>query len=310
LAVLQKRRDHFLFKNEEIIFTLWERCLQRLTFGPTLPTPFEHEQILPRKTSNPTKSECVGEWECVGNSGGRGGGGGGGGFSSGSSSNRHVEAANHATASGDRGRGDAPPHQEQGYLDVVPAKEERDPKLLIARPGNGTPAAGATGTSPTGAARATAGAAVEAAEGATAPAGSTATGPATEQSESPAPFEAPDPKCRCSDGTLPDSFEAVDALQLDVDVPCFNHIKIVPKAAMALWCECYIEASNGLSDALGFDPTHDEGSHLIIHRAFMRYVLLPQFILRNSRKSPIKNTGIINMRCTAFHGRNYGASLN
>jgi hypothetical protein len=29
-------------------------------------------------------------------------------------------------------RGAAPPHQEQGHLDVVPAKEKRDPKLIVA----------------------------------------------------------------------------------------------------------------------------------------------------------------------------------
>jgi hypothetical protein len=102
--------------------------------------------------------------------------------------------------------------------------------------------------SPAETALATAG--VAAVAEATAAAGSTATGLATEPSESSAPFEALDPGCRCSDGTLPDTFEAVDALQLDVEVSCFNHIKIVPKAAMALWCEYYIKALNDLSDAL------------------------------------------------------------
>jgi hypothetical protein len=72
----------------------------------------------------------------------------------------------------------------------------------------------------TGTARATAGtaaaaaAAAAASTGATAAAESTETGPATEPHEWPAPFDAPDPGCRCSDGSLPDSFEAVDALQL------------------------------------------------------------------------------------------------
>jgi hypothetical protein len=38
-------------------------------------------------------------------------------------------------------------------------------------------------------------------------------------------------------------------------VSCFNHIKIVPKPAVAIWCEGYIKASNGLFDALDLDPT-------------------------------------------------------
>jgi hypothetical protein len=33
------------------------------------------------------------------------------------------------------GKGVASPHQEQGHLDAVPAKEKREPKLLVARRG-------------------------------------------------------------------------------------------------------------------------------------------------------------------------------
>jgi hypothetical protein len=69
---------------------------------------------------------------------------------------------------------------------------------------------------------------------------------------------------RC-DGTLPDTFENVDVLQLDVEVPCFNHIKIIPKSAMALWCECFTKALNSLSGA----PTQDAASRLIIRRALI-----------------------------------------
>jgi hypothetical protein len=113
---------------------------------------------------------------------------------------------------------------------------------------------------------------------------------------------------------LPDSFEAVDALQLDVEVFFFNHIinhiKIVPEAATALWCECYIKASNGLSDALELDPTQDAASCLIIRRSFIWSIILPQLIFRNLRMNSIKKTEIIIMRRTAFLGRNYGALLN
>jgi hypothetical protein len=52
-------------------------------------------------------------------------------------------------------------------------------------------------------------------------------------------------------------------------VPCFNHIKIVPKPAMSIWVHSYIKASNGLSDALVLVPTQDAASRLIIRRAFM-----------------------------------------
>jgi hypothetical protein len=130
------------------------------------------------------------------------------------------------------------------------------------------------------------------------------TGPATEPDESSAPFEAPNPRCRRSDGILPETFEAADALQLDVEVSFFNHIKIVPKAATVLLCECFIKALNGLSDALELAPTQDAASRLIIRRAFMLYVLLPQLIFRNPRKSSIKNTEIIIMRCIANLGGN------
>jgi hypothetical protein len=61
-------------------------------------------------------------------------------------------------------------------------------------------------------------------------------------------------------------------------VSCFNHIKIVPKPAMAIWVQCYIKASNGLSYALELDPMQDAASRLIIRRAFMCYILLPQLI--------------------------------
>jgi hypothetical protein len=49
------------------------------------------------------------------------------------------------------------------------------------------------------------------------------TGPAFEPDESSAPFEVPNPGCRRSDGTLSDTFEAADALRMDVEVSCFNH---------------------------------------------------------------------------------------
>jgi hypothetical protein len=93
-------------------------------------------------------------------------------------------------------------------------------------------------------------------------------------------------------------------------VSCFNHIKIVPKPAMSIWVQCYIKASNGLSDALELVPTQDAASRLIIRRAFMWYILLPQLIIRNPGKTSTKNTEIIIMRCVDFLGGNYGALLN
>jgi hypothetical protein len=42
----------------------------------------------------------------------------------------------------------------------------------------------------------------------------------------------------------------------------------------------------------------------------MWYVLLPQLIFRNPRKSSMTYTEIITMRCFAFLGGNYGALLN
>jgi hypothetical protein len=76
---------------------------------------------------------------------------------------------------------------------------------------------------------------------------------------------------------------------------------------MAIWVQCNIKASNGLSDALELDPTYDPASRLIIRRAFMCYIHLPQLIFRNPGKSSIKNTEIITMRCINFLGGNYGA---
>jgi hypothetical protein len=58
-------------------------------------------------------------------------------------------------------------------------------------------------------------------------------------------------------------------------VSCFNDIKIVPKLAMSIWVQCYIKASNGQSDALELAPTQDAASRLVIRRAFMWYILLP-----------------------------------
>jgi hypothetical protein len=69
-------------------------------------------------------------------------------------------------------------------------------------------------------------------------------------------------------------------------VSYFSHIKIVPKAALALWCEFFIKALNGLSDAIDLAPTQDAACRLIIRRAFLI------------------------MRCTAFLGGDYGALLN
>jgi hypothetical protein len=78
---------------------------------------------------------------------------------------------------------------------------------------------------------------------------------------------------------------------------------------MALWCECFNKASKSLSDALELAPTQDAARRLIIRRAFMWYVPLHQVIFQDPRKSSIKNTEVIAMRCTAFFGGDYGALL-
>jgi hypothetical protein len=71
---------------------------------------------------------------------------------------------------------------------------------------------------------------------------------------------------------------------------------------MSIWVQCYIKASNGLSDALELAPTQDAASRLIIRRAYMWYILLPQLIFRTPGKSPTKNNEIIITRCNAFLG--------
>jgi hypothetical protein len=54
----------------------------------------------------------------------------------------------------------------------------------------------------------------------------------------------------------------------------------------------------------------DAASRLIIRRAFMWYIPLPQLIFRNPGKSSKKNNEIIIMRCVEFLNGNYGALLN
>jgi hypothetical protein len=79
---------------------------------------------------------------------------------------------------------------------------------------------------------------------------------------------------------------------------------------MSIWVQCYIKASNGLSDALELAPTQDAASRLIIRQAFMWYILLPQLIFRTPGKSSKKSNEIIIMRCVDFLNGNYGALLN
>jgi hypothetical protein len=126
------------FKIEETTLTLWETYRQRPTFRPTLPTPFEHKQISPKINLLPNQIQIPGGVRTATTAG----------VSKGVAPVVAAAAALPAAAAaaiGTRKRivrrlletegGAAPPHQEQGHLDVVPAKEERDPKLTVAERG-------------------------------------------------------------------------------------------------------------------------------------------------------------------------------
>jgi hypothetical protein len=262
------------FKTEEILLTLWVTCRRRPIFRPT--PHFEHEQISPRMDHLPNQIKVPGEVRTVTTAA----------VSEGKTLTVAAAAAVLAAAAAaaaaaeavaaigmgerrivrrrletERG-GVASPLHEQGHLNAVPAKEERELKLLVARRGM---------------------ALQQLAPLIRHHQEQLERRQVQRRQQQQQSRQKSDPRPNRTKGPLPSMHQIRDVgapmepspnlskllMQLGAKVPCFNHIKIVPKPVMSIWVQCYIKASNGLSDALELAPTQDAASCLIIRRALM-----------------------------------------
>jgi hypothetical protein len=123
------------------------------------------------------------------------------------------------------------------------------------------------------------------------------------------PLEPTDVLARLPSGDLPNGWNAVDALHLDmVLVSPFRHLTLVPAAAMSDWKDAYTLAAEHLIAAI--NSPLSASKQIEIRRALMWYAALPALLLRKTGQTSKREVNTVRRRCIDFINGHYGSLIN